>query len=351
VRRHGTVASNLGAGVLAVIVGSALVGRAAFADERAAAGTYRNPLDVVAADPFVYREGDTYYLYATAAADGLLVWTSNDLVHWRRRGHAFTRDATTWAQDRFWAPELLRHGGRYYLYFTAAHGPDREKDTPRTVLAEGASPLGPFREVAGKAPWFATDNATIDAHVFRDDDGRLYLYVVHQDQPPDKHYEIHVRKVDPGLNVSAESTEVLRSSQPWELVKHPFPNDARVTEAPFVVRRGATYFLTWSANPQGTAEYGVGVATAASPTGPFKKAQDNPILRRTDRLSAPGHQCLIDSPDGKRWFMLYHVRDPKDLAADRRIAIDRVHFKDGDVPALEVQGPTDSPQPLPLDPD
>jgi beta-xylosidase len=321
------------------------------ADAPAAPSTYRNPLGVVAADPFVYREGDTYYLYATAAADGLLVWTSKDLVHWRERGHAFRRDATTWSQDRFWAPELFKHSGKYYLYFTAAHGTDRKKDTPRTVLSEGTSPLGPFREVTGKAPWFETDKATIDAHVFRDDDGRLYLYVVHQDQPPDKHYEIHVRAVDAGLVVSPQSVEVLRPTQPWERVAHPAPNDALVAEAPFVVRRGRNYFLTWSANPQGTPEYAGGVAIAASPTGPFKKSDRNPILRRTGRVSAPGHQCLIDSPDGGKWFMLYHVRDPDNLAADRRLAIDRVRFTDGDAASLEVEGPTDAPQPLPLLPD
>jgi hypothetical protein len=38
--------------------------------------TYTNPLPVHVADPFIFREGDTYYLYGTAAGDGLLAWTS-----------------------------------------------------------------------------------------------------------------------------------------------------------------------------------------------------------------------------------------------------------------------------------
>src|SRR3954454_22762420 len=92
-----------------VVLGAVVLLLLTFQPGMADAGTYRNPLGVVAADPFVYREGDTYYLYATAAADGLLVWTSKDLVHWRERGHAFQRDATTWSQDRFWAPELFKH--------------------------------------------------------------------------------------------------------------------------------------------------------------------------------------------------------------------------------------------------
>src|SRR4029079_16088465 len=77
--------------------------------------TYQNPLKVELADPFMYREGDTYYLYGTAAGDGLLVWTSNDLVNWTERGHAFTRTDESWSRRDFWAPELFKHRDKYYL--------------------------------------------------------------------------------------------------------------------------------------------------------------------------------------------------------------------------------------------
>jgi hypothetical protein len=144
--------------------------------------TYQNALKVELADPFIYREGDTYYLYGTAAGDGLLVWTSNDLVNWTERGHAFKRTDESWSRRDFWAPELFKHRDKYYLHFTALRGSRRREGERRVVLAEGDSPLGPFKEI--KAPWFETDRPTIDSHVFRDDDGQLYLYAVYLDQPP-----------------------------------------------------------------------------------------------------------------------------------------------------------------------
>src|SRR5688500_3106729 len=148
-----------------------------------APATYTNPLPTPEqiADPFVFREGDTYYLYGTAARDGLLVWTSSDLVNWQPRGHAFKRTDDGWARRDFWAPELFKHRDKYYLHFTA-NGGDRQKPVRRLVLAEGDSPLGPFREV--KAPWFDASYDTIDGHVLRDSDGQLYLYSVYLPEPP-----------------------------------------------------------------------------------------------------------------------------------------------------------------------
>src|SRR4051812_33541817 len=84
--------------------------------------TFCNPLDVLLADPFIYRDAKTYYLYGTAAPDGLLVWSSEDLIHWQLRGHAYERTKESWGQNDFWAPELFKHNGKYYLHFTARGG-------------------------------------------------------------------------------------------------------------------------------------------------------------------------------------------------------------------------------------
>ena len=129
-------------------------------------------IDVLIADPFIYREEDTYYLYGTASRSGLLVWTSDDLVDWRLRGHAFERSRETWSRQHFWAPELFKHNDKYYLHFTAqGRAPGEEKLDRQIVLAEGDSPLGPFREI--RAPWFKDPMETIDSHVFKDEDGKI----------------------------------------------------------------------------------------------------------------------------------------------------------------------------------
>jgi beta-xylosidase len=298
--------------------------------------TYTNPLPVRIADPFVYREGSTYYLYGTSAYDGLYGWTSKDLVHWKPHGYVIRRSENTWSQRNFWAPELFKHRGKYYLHFTAARGEPLQR---RIVLAVANSPLGPFREL--KAPWFEPGINTIDSHVFRDDDGRLYLYSVQLDRPPEQRkFEIRVRELDENLEPGEESTLCITPSEPWE--------GGVVTEGPYVLRRGSTYLMTYSGMGYLSPDYAVGIATAKSPLGPWKKSSDDPILRRIPGVSGPGHHSFAMSPDSKEMFIVYHVHEFLDRPGNRRVlSMDRVHFVDGDPPTLKVDGPTITPQPMP----
>jgi beta-xylosidase len=301
------------------------------------ADTFCNPIDVLVADPFIYREGDTYYLYGTASGEGLYVWTSPDLVHWHLRGHAYERSAETWGREHFWAPELFKHDGKYYLHFTAL-GPN---DRRRVVLAKGESPLGPFTEM--KAPWFDVDWTVIDGHVYRDGDGTLYLYAVEIGRPGSTSFEIRVRKLDPKtLEPGPDLGLCLKPTESWE--------GGHVNEGPFVLKHGDTYLLTFSANGFEDPNYCVGEATAPHPLGPWTKRTDAPILRRREGVSGPGHHCFVDSPDGKELFIAYHThQQARQPSGARQLAIDRARVVDGagGVPSIEVDGPTTGPQPLP----
>jgi beta-xylosidase len=298
--------------------------------------TFCNPIDVLLADPFIYHEGKTYYLYGTAATDGLLVWTSDDLLHWQLRGHAYQRTKDGWARNDFWAPELFKHEGKYYLHFTARGGEDNEQR--RIVLAQGDSPLGPFHEF--KAPWFATERNTIDSHVFRDTDGRMYLYTVRLGDRQNPPFRIYVRTLDAQLNPSEKSTMCITPQYEWEA--------DIVNEGPFVLKVKDTYLLTFSTHGYHDPNYCVGQAWSKSPLGPWEKDPTGPILYRTKTVSGPGHHCFVDSPDGKELFIAYHTHQFVTApGAPRQLALDRVKVLDSPRPHLEIGPATDTPQPLP----
>ena len=162
-----------------------------------AADTYRNPIiEDTLADPAVIQHDGMYYLYATGQVDGdngYRVYTSSDLVNWKRGPVVFQP-----GERHMWAPDVWRDpdSGRFYLYYTA-------NQTIGVADAEG--PLGPFTV---RRKLF---DSAIDAHLFRDDDGRLYLYVV---QLPG--FRITVQPMSSPTEPAGDPKVILQPESDWE---------------------------------------------------------------------------------------------------------------------------------------
>ena len=71
--------------------------------------TYSNPVGGMTniGDPFVLKDGDRYYMYATSAPTiGFKAWQSDNLVDWEDRGLVYDNNVQSiqWATGDFWAP-------------------------------------------------------------------------------------------------------------------------------------------------------------------------------------------------------------------------------------------------------
>ena len=78
-------------------------------------GTFLNP--ILAGDhpdPSILKDGDDYYMTFSSfdAYPGLVIWHSRDLVNWQPIGPALFKNVGS-----VWAPDLVKHRGRYYIYF------------------------------------------------------------------------------------------------------------------------------------------------------------------------------------------------------------------------------------------
>ena len=85
---------------------------------------YKNPIGDMTniGDPFILKDGNSYYLYATSVPkSGFKVWKSDNLVDWTDVGMAYDHrtQENIWATGDFWAPEVLRHQGKYVMTFSA----------------------------------------------------------------------------------------------------------------------------------------------------------------------------------------------------------------------------------------
>ena len=90
------------------------------------------------ADPYIFKDGDTYYLYPSDAfgADGIPVYTSKDpLGEWHYEGIAAKFEDA----ENYWAPSVIKYKGKYYMYLSFARGGNNEF----MHVAEADSPLWP----------------------------------------------------------------------------------------------------------------------------------------------------------------------------------------------------------------
>ena len=283
--------------------------------------TYVNPL-FEGADPFVLLDGDNYYLYCTSAPDGYKVYVSSDLTTWKDGGYCLRRDDVM-GEGGFWAPEVLKRGGKYYMVYTADE---------HIGIAVADRPEGPFTQ-QNKA--FLSQRNAIDGHFFVDDDGAIYLYYVRFEGGN----VVYGAKLRPDMTLDEEGEVRLVSAElPWEKI------DCLVAEGPFVLKRGGKYFLTYSANHTRNAAYCVGCAVSDSPLGKFVK-YDLPVLCANDSVVGTGHHSFVTAKNGEL-AIVYHSHFSPAQFSPRMVCVDRAEFvadHDGKL-RLVVHGPTHTPQ-------
>jgi GH43 family beta-xylosidase len=301
------------------------------------AGTYVNPLGVSIADPVVIYDSGVYYLYGTTStADGFIVHTSPDLVHWEDRGFAFKKTDQSWGRDHFWAPSIVKRYGFFYLFYSAI-GSVGGHVSHRICVARSDNPLGPFIDV--KAPFLTGVTATIDPHVLIDGDDAYIYYSL--DVSENRVSKLYVSRLSEDLlSTVGERTLCVEPSGGWE-------GDIW-NEAPYVIKVGNKFVLMYSARGYFDPLYAVGYAVSDSPMGPWQKATNNPILSKTEKVCGPGHNCIVASPDGTETFIVYHVHKTLVYGGERQLAMDRIEIKEEDgTVKIKVAGPTCTPQPIP----
>ncbi len=247
-----------------------------------AAATFQNPLFAGDhANPSILRVGDDFYFTHTSYryAPGLVVWHSRDLVNWTPISHVLGDMRGTRAE--VWAPDLVEHEGRYFIYF----------------------PMGGIYVVHAEhpgGPWSAPISLKVDdidpGHVVGPD-GKRYLYTAGG----------HVVELSPdGLSTVGERTKVYDG---WQ-----FPPEWKTEgfwlESPKLTKRGGFYYLICAEGGTSgppTSHMAV-VARSRSPLGPWENSPHNPLIHTYSAVEAwwsVGHGTLVSTPDD-RWYFVYH---------------------------------------------
>ncbi|MDQ3930022.1 MAG: family 43 glycosylhydrolase [Chloroflexota bacterium] len=309
----------------------------------AGGATFTNPvLKGDFADPFVLRVDGTYYGFATnAAGKNIQMSRSTDLVKWQLSVDALPATGP-WAKlggSLVWAPEVMKIGDKYVLYYTAR---DKASDKQCVGVAISDKPEGKYQDKNDKPlVCQADEGGTIDASPFRDGD-KLYLYYKNDGNCCNKLTYLWAQEMAPdGLSLVGEPAQLVHNDKGWE---------GRVVEAPTMWKNEDKYYLFFSANDYAGPAYSVGYANCEGPMGPCEDAPENPILAsRMDKkplVIGPGHKTIIQDDDGETW-MVYHAWEVTSAGlrgSSRFMWIDRLTFEGG---KPVVHGPTTDPQPVP----
>ena len=185
-------------------------------------GRYLNPIvSGDRPDPSIVKDDDDYYMTFSSfeAYPGLLIWHSRDLLNWQPIGPALTRNIGS-----VWAPELIKHQGRFYIYLptkqTAAPG---SKTSSWVIYADDI-----------RGPWSEPIDLDLPNHIDPGhavgEDGSRWLFLSGGDR---------VRLADDGLSRIGEPEHV---HDPWR-----YPPDwvveAFAPEGPKITRRGEYFYL------------------------------------------------------------------------------------------------------------
>ncbi len=280
--------------------------------------------DVLAHDPVIQRQGDTWYLFTTGP--GVSVWSSKDLKKWVQQAPVFAR-SPAWTEQvvpgfngHIWAPEIAFHDGVYTLYYSVSAG---GKNTSAIGVATNTTldPADPafkwvdhgtlLRSVPQRDLWNAIDGNPID-----DVDGTPWLSF------GSFWGGLKLVKLGADRRSLAEPQEwhTIAKRERSILVDDAEPEPAAL-EAPHIVRHDGWFYLylSWDHCCRGIkSDYRVMVGRSRSLQGPYldrdgkrlDQGGGTEVLRGNSRWIGPGHNSVLS--DGGKEYLVFHAYDPKD---------------------------------------
>ena len=285
--------------------------------------------DIRIRDPFVVpvEEERAYYLYGTTDAAvwqgeavGFDAYRSTDLVSWEGSIPVFRPPEGFWATQNYWAPEVHRYRGRYYL-FGSFKAPDARRGT-QILVADG--PRGPYLPLTER-PVTPDDWECLDGTLHVEEDGEPWIVFCHEwKQVTDG--EMCAMPLTPDLRAPAGEPVVLfrASEAPWVVPVN--DEGGYVTDGPYLHRAANGELLMLWASYSGERRYSEGLARSesGSVTGPWR--HDPEPLFADDG----GHGMLFCAFDGR---LIMPLHQPNRSPAERARFLD-VREEDG---RLQVQ--------------
>ncbi len=245
-----------------------------------------------------------------------------------------------WASRQLWAPDAAFANNKYYLYFPAKDS----KGVFHIGVATSSKPEGPF--TAAKTP--IKGSYSIDPCVFRDDDGKYYMYFggiwggqlqrwnnnqydsTKANRAGDEQAVLpRVARLTPDMMSFAEPVkEIKLLNEKGELYKEK-DNSQRFFEAAWMHKYIGKYYFSYSTGDTHNLCYAIG----ESPYGPF--TYKGVILKPVEGWTS--HHSIIEQ-NGK-WYLFYHDVQLSGKTFLRNVKVTELHYNpDGSIQTIDPAG-------------
>lgn len=308
-------------------------------------GTFTNPILPSGADPYsTFHDG--YYYYTNTVGDRIVLWKTKNLANIAEaeKKTIWIPPENTMYSKEIWAPEIHYINGKWYAYFAADDGNNKNH---RMYVLENASedPLKGEWEFKGKiAAW--PDRWAIDGNVFNYKN-QLYMIWSGWEGNTNGQQNIYIAKMKNPMEI--EGKRVLLSEPTYNWEKQGDLNDANnpphvnVNEGPQYLEHNGRIFIVFSASGCWTDYYSLGFLSFKGEDilDPANwKKHPKPIFTTSveNGVYAPGHNSFFKSPDGTEDWILYHANSNpgEGCGVNRSPRMQKIKWNEDGTPNLGV---------------
>ena len=314
-------------------------------------GTFTNPVLGQGADPFLTVVDGRYYdVSATADGNGVALRSSTSLstLQFAPEDVVFEGGTDGSPCCEWWAPELHRLDGRWYIYVAADDG---DNAAHRSYVLESRSITGPYR-FAGRLE-LPGDRWAIDATVFDGAAGRRYVAWSGWPGRTNGQQNLYLAELATPTTTRGRATLIGSPDADWETRAGTV--GVLVNEAPAVLRHGDRFFLSYSGSGCWTPDYALGLLSADADADLLDARSwtetPQPVFQGSEESGehGTGHNGFFTSPDGTQtWFAYHAVTTPEgSCGSDREVYAQPLTFAPDGTPEFGRPSGPDTPIPLP----
>lgn len=278
------------------------------------------------ADPEARFYEGKYWIYVTHSKpfeeqQNLTAFSSTDMKTWEKYEDIIDMSGFPWVWGAVWAPTIIEKKGKYYLIF-ATNDIYSNEEPGGLEIAVSDSPAGPFKGFLGQPLVGDIYNGAqpIDAHLFEDSDGTVYLY-----------YGGWGHCI---VSIMNETMDGFLPLPDGSYRKEITPSD--YTEGPCMFKRNGKYFFLWSSGKWEYNDYRVYYGISDSPLDIFEK-KGSIISSQKTVAKAPGHNGYFYIPESDEYYIVYHRRalEDTDIHA-RQLCIDHMEVYDDHIEPVKM---------------